>query len=156
MTVILCFGNEWHGDDGFGHAVYNQLNQTNLPISTELHYCATNSLLATRLINDASRLILVDAYQADRQDIGKLKWFSKNQFQSSYARNLHDGGVEDLIKHCDILFDSQMLEIDVLTVMIDKVTAFSEKLSPVIEERVPEACNEIIARLNQEPNYASS
>ncbi|WP_415884534.1 hydrogenase maturation protease [Neptuniibacter sp. QD34_54] len=156
MTVILCFGNEWHGDDGFGYAVYNTLNQTDLPSKVDLYYCATNSLTATRLIKDTSRLILVDAYQSDSNNAGTLQWFSKDEFQTSYARNLHDGGLEELIKHCDILFDSQELVIEILTVTIHQVSSFSEKLSPIIENCVSEACNQILTRVNQEPHYVYS
>jgi len=156
MTVILCFGNEWHGDDGFGYAVYNMLNQADLPSNVDLHYCATNSLLATRMIKHSSRLILVDAYQSGNDNAGTLQWFSRNEFQASYARNLHDGGLEDLIKHCDILFNSEDLVIEVLTVTIQQVSSFSEKLSPIIEECVPEACNQILNRVSQEPLYVCS
>lgn len=156
MTVILCFGNEWHGDDGFGYAVYQELTETKLPNDTELHYCATNSLLATSLLKKASNLILVDAYQANNHKAGKLEWFSKDEFQSNYARNLHDGGLDELIRHCDILFCSQAVTINILTITIDKVTGFSGELSPPIKEKIPEASSQILARLNQEPVHASS
>ncbi|MBL6987885.1 MAG: hydrogenase maturation protease [Methylobacter sp.] len=58
---IICFGNELHGDDGFGILVYAQLRQLTWPNDVEVFNAGIAGLNALRFLEDCSQAILVDA-----------------------------------------------------------------------------------------------
>lgn len=62
--LVLCFGNELHGDDGFGPAVGRRLADDParpLPPTWQLHQIGTRGLDALALLHDCKTAILVDA-----------------------------------------------------------------------------------------------
>ena len=59
---VLCFGNELHGDDGFGIGVYAQLNQLEWPNDVELFNAGIAGLDALRFLQDCRQAVLVDAF----------------------------------------------------------------------------------------------
>jgi len=159
MITILCFGNEWHGDDGFGLAVYEELQQLEWPSSVNLYFCGTNSLMAWHQMKGASKVIIVDAEQAQsREDeIGSLNWRSPEELLAASPRNLHDGGVEEMLRHQRIDLDNthHSTLFTILTVNIETISAFSQGLSPAIQRSVPDAVNQIVERIdNWEASYA--
>lgn len=58
---IVCFGNDLHGDDGFGSRVYAQLCQLTWPKDVELFNAGIAGLNALRFLEECSQVILVDA-----------------------------------------------------------------------------------------------
>jgi len=61
MRNIVCFGNELHGDDGFGIRVYAQLCRLTWPNDVEVFNAGIAGLNALRFLEDCSQAILVDA-----------------------------------------------------------------------------------------------
>lgn len=62
--LVLCFGNELHGDDGFGPAVGRLLTDpdgTPLPPGWAVHQIGTRGLDALALLHDCDTAILIDA-----------------------------------------------------------------------------------------------
>lgn len=150
MQAVLCFGNEWHGDDGFGLAVYNALLQSPAsaslfsPVSNrqncQIYFCANNAHFAPTEIFQADRIIIVDALQSAELVPGELHWASASDFIAQRARNLHDGGVEEFIRHLPILVQPRpMPEVDVLYITVAPVAGFNEGLSPVVSAGVEKA-----------------
>lgn len=61
MRHIICFGNELHGDDGFGVAVFNQLVQYSWPQDIQIFNAGITGLNALNLLATCQQAILVDA-----------------------------------------------------------------------------------------------
>lgn len=150
MQVILCFGNEWHGDDGFGLAVYEALTRAPLPQNVEVYFCANNALMAARRVFEANRIIIVDAYQTVEHSVGELHWATGCQFIDEHCRNMHDGGVEEFIKHIPILCQSDTPSIDVLFITTRPVTGFKKQLTPEIAAGIEAARCMLLESLKQE------
>ena len=159
MITVLCFGNELHGDDGFGLAVYEELQQREWPSSVNLYFCGTNSLMAWHQMKGASKVIIIDAQQAQtsEDEIGSLNWRSPEELLAASPRNLHDGGVEEMLRHQQIDHDNthHSTLFTILTVNIETISAFSQGLSPAIQRIIPYAVNEIAKRIdNWEASHA--
>ncbi|MDP1663818.1 MAG: hydrogenase maturation protease [Methylobacter sp.] len=58
---IVCFGNELHGDDGFGTRIYAELRRLTWPEDVEVFNAGIAGLNALRFLEDCSQAILVDA-----------------------------------------------------------------------------------------------
>jgi hydrogenase maturation protease len=58
---VLCFGNELHGDDGFGIHVYEQLCRRTWPEDVRLFNAGIAGLNALPFLRDCRQAILVDA-----------------------------------------------------------------------------------------------
>lgn len=58
---IVCFGNELHGDDGFGAAVHRRLEQMPLPDGLRLFRADTSGPAALACLEDCDYAVLVDA-----------------------------------------------------------------------------------------------
>ncbi|WP_245549388.1 MULTISPECIES: hydrogenase maturation protease [Methylomicrobium] len=61
MCHIVCFGNELHGDDGFGMRVYEMLCRQVWPNDVKVFNAGVAGLNALRFLENCSRVILVDA-----------------------------------------------------------------------------------------------
>jgi hydrogenase maturation protease len=58
---VICFGNELHGDDGFGPAVFRALADQPLPPNCRLFRADTAGLSALDCFEDCEIAVLVDA-----------------------------------------------------------------------------------------------
>jgi hydrogenase maturation protease len=63
-TVVIGVGNEFRGDDGVGRVVVRRLAEQN-PDGVAVHESTGEALSLMELWGDASRVILVDAAEAD-------------------------------------------------------------------------------------------
>lgn len=61
MRHLICFGNELHGDDGFGPAVHRRLAGLALPPDLRLYQAGNRGLDALVLFEGCDEAILVDA-----------------------------------------------------------------------------------------------
>ena len=61
-ACVLCLGNRWHGDDGFGHHVFQRLHdRARLPPSVELVDAGVAGLNALGWLDGCAKAVLVDA-----------------------------------------------------------------------------------------------
>ena len=146
MQAVLCFGNEWHGDDGFGLAVYNALLSPSLrrgaclPDDCRVFFCANNAHFAPAEIFQAERIIIVDALQCSDSVPGELYWARAEDFITRRQRNLHDGGVEEFIRHLPVLIQSGSVpEVEILYITVEPVSGFEAHLSLCIRARIEDA-----------------
>jgi hydrogenase maturation protease len=59
---VLCLGNPWHGDDGFGHHVFQRLQAEHvLPAGVTLVDAGVAGLNAMRWLDSCGKAVLVDA-----------------------------------------------------------------------------------------------
>ncbi len=97
--AVLCFGNELHGDDGFGIAVGQQLAQHPLPPPWELHLVGTRGLDALALLQGCRQAVLVDAQMTDGVP-GRLHWrdaVATREALEAPAASVHTAGIDALL-----------------------------------------------------------
>ena len=59
---VVCFGNSWHGDDGFGSRVFHHLRELGaLPRGVELFDAGIAGLNALPYFEDCAKAVMVDA-----------------------------------------------------------------------------------------------
>lgn len=151
MQAVLCFGNEWQGDDGFGLAVYESLNNREIPETCKLYFCANNALRVPQESLKAERIIIVDAYQTENSPIGQLNWESSEDFLTQRPQNSHDGGVEEFIRHLPILTQSgHTPAIDIMYITVAPISAFNNELSAIVKARISDAADEIMTALESQ------
>jgi hydrogenase maturation protease len=62
IAHVVCFGNPWHGDDGFGHHVFRRLHEFGaLPPAVELFDAGVAGLNALPYFEHCSKAVMVDA-----------------------------------------------------------------------------------------------
>jgi hydrogenase maturation protease len=150
-TIILALGNTLRGDDGVGAAIIQKLtSNTSLPENVWLVDGGVAGLKALLLMQDAERVILVDAADLGRQpgewervDLnGRLfeRWMAK---RPSCSHNL---GLENalclastlnLLPAMFVLYGIQPLEI-----------GWSVGLSDCVQRVIPTICSDILELLD--------
>jgi hydrogenase maturation protease len=94
---ILCFGNPWHGDDGFGLHVLRRLREERcLPPHVRTFDAGTAGLNALPLFDGCTKAVLVDAVKTGA-NIGQLHRLSLNDCVANADHHgAHGAGVESL------------------------------------------------------------
>jgi len=151
MFSVLCFGNELHGDDGFGHAVYTQLNHNlTAALAKKIHYCGTNSQTVWPLIKNCKQLLIVDAMLEPTSSPGQVSWITATTFCAEKTDLSHLGGVAELIRHLPLLFDQgKPPQTHLLTCTVREVAPCTLGLSNAIADAVPVACEMLTAKISR-------
>lgn len=147
-THIICFGNLWHGDDGFGVHVYNRLNNYSLAKDVSLFDGGILGFRALNYFEKCDRVIVIDAME-EKGSIGKLHELKLEDIEapeqtfSSHAVNL-----SYLFHILPILFENKKIpKIDIFAVEINtKLKVFSDQLS----EPIQKAVDGLIIKLKEE------
>jgi len=143
-THIICFGNPWHGDDGFGPAVFEQLHGAKLPKGTHIYDAGCNSLSAMPLLLDCDLVIIVDACHNEQAQPGTLGWLEPEDVSDEQTHCSHSGDVAELLMHLPILFaDNPSPQLRLLVAAIADIQPFSPTLSQAIKQIIPNAIDEI-------------
>ena len=73
MLHIVCFGNVWQGDDGFGMHVFQRLcERQSLPPQVKVFDAGTAGLSALDYFENCRKVVIVDAIQTGGQ-IGSVQ-----------------------------------------------------------------------------------
>lgn len=136
MRHIVCFGNELHGDDGFGIRIYAQLRQLIWPKNVEIFNAGIAGLNALRFLENCSRVILVDAL-ANFGHVGEI-FVLKPEDLADRPQQLtgHGLGIPYLLEALKIIREP-LPDILIVGVEIAAVTPFSSGLSDKTEQAVP-------------------
>jgi len=138
---ILCFGNPWHGDDGFGLHILQQLRQQrSLPPHVRTFDAGTAGLNALPLFEGCSKAILVDAVKSGA-NIGQVHRLSLNDYAPSTGRpGMHGSGVESLLAALPIAFaDRTTPDLVLIGAEIGAIKPFTTVLSPPIAAAMTQA-----------------
>jgi hydrogenase maturation protease len=138
---ILCFGNLWHGDDGFGLHVLRQLREHHhLPPHVRAFDAGTSGLSALPLFEDCSKAVLVDAIKV-WANVGRLHRLNFNDCIPDLSQQgMHGGGVEDLLAALPTAFpNSTMPELVLIAAEVGQITPFTATLSPPVAAAVTQA-----------------
>lgn len=137
MIHILCFGNPWHGDDGFGHEVHRRLAGQPLPDGVRLFDAGTRGLDALALLDGCRWAVLVDALRAGGGP-GGLKLLEAGDVLEEDAPVGHAAGLGTLLRAARATAPV-LPRIDVLGTVASAVVPFSDRLSAPVAAAAEDA-----------------
>lgn len=137
---IICFGNLYQGDDGFGIHVCNRLHEINLPEQVSIYDGGILGHRALHYFENCDRVIVIDAME-NVGTPGKLQKLKLEDVEgpqetfSSHAINLNH-----LFHVLPIIFkEKKMPIIDIYAVEINiKLQHFTDQLTEPIAKAVEE------------------
>lgn len=134
---IVCFGNELHGDDGFGIRIYTQLCRLTWPNDVEVFNAGIAGLNALRFLEDCRQAILVDAL-ANFGNVGEVCILRPEDLADRLQQLTGHGlGIPYLLEALSVIRES-LPDILIVGVEIAPVKPFSPGLSDKTEQAVPE------------------
>ena len=135
-VLVLGIGNVLMGDEGVGVHVIRQLNGMSLPEGVECLDGGTGSFLLLEPMQQASRVILIDA-TIDGQSVGTITRLTP-KFSSDYPKTLtaHDIGLKDLLDAAYLTRTA--LNVTLFAVSIDPLQGLGMELSPEVAQRLDE------------------
>lgn len=144
---VICFGNELHGDDGFGPRVYQRLCHFSWAAHIRIFNAGTCGLNALNLLEHCRRAILVDALTGSGSP-GSVHVFGGDDtiFEKCFERLSHEAGISYLLKAASVLFDP-VPDVVIVGVETSKIVSFDPKLSAPVEEAVEQAVELIRERI---------
>lgn len=169
--AVLCFGNELHGDDGFGIAVGRRLAIHRLPPPWELHLVGTRGLDALALLQDCERAVMVDA-QAGEGCPGRLQWRDASAMATWASREapaacVHAAGVAALLAALRCLeaarcngavggpsLPQRNAQVHLLTVQMAQCRPFEMTLSPAVVGSIEPAVSALLAFMHSDVTAA--
>ena len=145
---VICFGNELHGDDGFGPAVHARLAAAALPAGVRLMRADLAGLAAIACFEGCAQAIIVDAVQGFGPP-GSLHDLDASAIAADAAGNearagFHGAGVGSLLQLLPAALD-QVPAIRLVGVEAGHIQAFSPGLSAAVAAAVDKAAAHIIA-----------
>jgi len=142
-VLILGIGNMLMGDEGVGVHVVERLQEATLPDGVECLDGGTGSFLLLEPMQQASRVILIDA-TVDGAPAGTMRRL-RPRFSKEYPRTLtaHDIGLKDLLDAFYLL--GQPADVTLFAVSIDPPQDLSVELSPEVNAIVPEVAQWVLA-----------
>lgn len=145
---IVCFGNELHGDDGFGIRVYAQLCRLTWPKDVDVFNAGIAGLNALRFLEDCCQVILVDAL-ANFGNVGEV-FLLRPEDLADRPEQLtgHGLGIPYLLEALKVIREPQP-DILIVGVEIAAVNPFSPGLSDKTERAVPQTVQLIRGLLSE-------
>jgi hydrogenase maturation protease len=136
MRHIVCFGNELHGDDGFGIRIYEQLHRLTWPKNVEIFNAGIAGLNALRFLEHCRQAILVDAL-ANFGNIGEIFALKPEDLADRPGQLTGHGlGIQYLLEALEVI-RNPLPDILIVGVEIAAVSPFSLGLSDKTEQAVP-------------------
>lgn len=133
---IVCFGNELHGDDGFGSRIYTQLRRLTWPKDVEVFNAGIAGLNALRFLEDCQQAILVDAL-ANFGNVGEVCLLRPDELADRPQQLTGHGlGIPYLLEALKVIREPQP-DILIVGVEVVAVDPFSPGLSDKTERAVP-------------------
>lgn len=133
---IVCFGNELHGDDGFGPRIHAQLSQLTWPRDVAMFNAGIAGLNALRFLEDCRQAILVDALD-NFGNVGAVCVLRPEDLADRPQRLTGHGlGIPYLLEALKVI-RQPLPDILIVGVEIAAVNPFSCGLSAETERAVP-------------------
>lgn len=125
---IVCFGNDLHGDDGFGSHIYARLCQLAWPGDVEVFNAGIAGLNALRFLEDCRQAILVDAL-ANFGNVGEVFLLRPDDLADRPERLTGHGlGLPYLLEALKVIREP-LPDIQIVGVEIADINCFSPGLS---------------------------
>lgn len=136
MRHVIGFGNELHGDDGFGVAVCRRLAELRLPDDVRVYAAGTRGLDALALFEGCDEAIIIDAREPAGRP-GRLGFPAPETLAEDSSLPGHGAGVGYLLRALAALGSPPRLRI--LAAEAAALTPFQPELSPEMAVAVDEA-----------------
>jgi hydrogenase maturation protease len=126
---VICFGNAWHGDDGFGQHVLRRL-----PAGVAAFDAGTAGLNALGYFEDCDKAVIVDAMRTGAP-VGTVHRLLPRDLESPSGEfSLHELGVGAVLAAL-----REPPDVVLVGAEVGEVHAFTDRLSAPVEAAVPEA-----------------
>jgi hydrogenase maturation protease len=141
-VLILGIGNVLMGDEGVGVHVVNSLEKAALPADVELLDGGVGSFLLLEPMQNAERVILIDA-TIDGQPSGSVRRLTP-KFSKDYPKTLtaHDIGLKDLLDAFYLM--GRTPEVTLFAVSIPPLQDMHMDLSPELTAVVPQVARMVL------------
>lgn len=146
MIRVVGFGNDLHGDDGFGPAVIAALDSAPLPPGTEARLGGVPGLGAVALFEGCETVVVVDALD-DGGPAGELGWADPDRMEAAETSPLHGGDLAGLLRLLPLALDGPIPRIELLLCRIGEARGYRRELSPEVAGAVTTAAAMIRERL---------
>ena len=135
MVHVICFGNLWQGDDGFGIRVFQRLSdQCDWPAHVRLFEAGTAGLAALDYFEACRKVVVVDALKSGGAP-GLVRRFTMDEIDlPGDEYSLHQLGVNHLLAAVTAAFAGRdMPEVVVIGAEVGEIDPFTDRLSPALE-----------------------
>jgi hydrogenase maturation protease len=148
---VVCLGNPWHGDDGFGHHVYRRLRRRDdLAPSVELFDAGIAGLDALLPFDRCAKAVVVDAVRVGAP-VGTLHRLVPSDLEPPGGElSLHELGLSSLLAALPSV-SSQPPEVVVIGAQVGSVRAFTEALSAPLQHVLPAAVAMVVRECSGAP-----
>lgn len=148
---VICFGNEWHGDDAFGAHVYSRLVDQTLPAHCAVFYAGGSTHTIPMALLESEYLVVIDTLFTLDSSSPELRWLELEEFLAYQAAHLHDASVAQWLKHLPILLpDGALPEVKILVATANRIQGFSDSISQDLQGLVQVACDLVIDTMRRE------
>lgn len=161
-TLVLGLGNPILADDGVGIHVVRQAAaryRADHGDAVAFAEASVGGLRLLEVISGYDRLILVDALQTPGGTAGQCHRLRVDDVRAP----LHAGSTHDLSFSGALAFGRRLgmalptdADILILAIEVEDVLTFSEELTPAVAAALPEAVDQVLAALQQEPPIGGS
>jgi hydrogenase maturation protease len=138
---VICFGNLWHGDDGFGIHVLRRLRAIERwPRSVRLFEAGISGLSALGYFEGCRKVVAVDAVRSGRES-GHVRRFVVEELDVPlHEMTIHGFGLPSALAALAALSDGRPLpEVVLIGAEIGAITRFTDNLSAPLEAALDEA-----------------
>jgi hydrogenase maturation protease len=147
VTHVVCFGNPWHGDDGFGLHVFRGLENA-IPDRVKLFDAGTAGLDALPCFEGCAKAVIVDAVRLGGR-VGTVYRLATTDLEPGEGMlTLHDVAVNDLLAALRIVM-REPPEIVLIGAEIGEIRAFDDQLSAPLNSAVSVAIRLVLDEARQ-------
>jgi hydrogenase maturation protease len=135
MIHVICFGNLWQGDDGFGIRVFERLRgRRDWPAYVEVFEAGTGGLAALGYFEGCRKAVIVDALKTGGAP-GRVRRLTLDEIEvADEPYSLHQFGVNHLVAAMTVAFAGRGLpEVVVIGADVGEINPFTDRLSPALE-----------------------
>ena len=147
MIHVICFGNLWQGDDGFGIRVFERLrDRSDWPTDVKVFEAGTAGLAALGYFEGCRKAVIVDALKTGGAP-GRVRRLALDEIEvPDEAYSLHQLGVNHLLAAMmGAVTGRELPEVVVIGAEAGEIDPFTDRLSPALEAALEPAID-LIAR----------
>jgi hydrogenase maturation protease len=150
-TLVLGLGNTLQGDDGLGVRVVEQLAKRKLPVGVEVRETGTPGIGLINEWQGWQKVMIIDATEMGEEP-GTWKRFSPQDVRliSEDCRfSMHEPGIAEALQLAETM---NLLPEEIIFYGVEpKQVGWGEKLSPAIQNTLPELVEKIYCDLWKRP-----
>ena len=149
MLHVICFGNPWQGDDGFGSHVFRRLRELPAPpCQVKLFDAGIASFSAVGYFDGCSKVVIVDALRTGGR-AGSVHRLPLGDIDAPGPElSLHAFGVGHLLTALPVVFGSRALpEIVLIGAEIGEVRRFTDELTPPVQAAIESVVRMVLSEM---------